>query len=275
MSRTYEMPFEFDVPVSMWLDKSAPVGKQRRIGGIISTESEDRQREIVLQRGLDFSDFLKSGWLNNNHSKETDGILGYPETVHFVRKGAHLSNGTQMPADGHVMEGHLLDTGAASGIWELGQALQKASPSRRLGFSIEGKVVERQGPGNRTIAKARIRNVAITNCPVNTDTRLEVLAKSIESFERSMSMGAQTSNAKTFGVPTTGAGTGPILGKQDLETEAMVQAAIDDHEAHLLRQPKKRLSKSEAVAFLGRRLPNARPETLKLFVDLTLRGLLG
>jgi len=172
MSSVANIPFKLELPFEVW-EKSGEKGRERRIGGIISTECKDRQGEVVLQRGLDFNEFLHNGWFNDNHSKETTGIVGYPEMVRQVKhKGK--------PA--HYVEGYLLDDyEPACKIWDLANALQKTG--RRLGFSIEGSVGRREAQSGQTIAEAKVRNVAITNCPVNTETGMEILAKSLMAME--------------------------------------------------------------------------------------------
>ena len=50
---------------------------------------------------------------------------------------------------------------------------------RRLGFSIEGKVEQRAASDKTTIARATIRNVAVTHCPVNPETELVPLLKAL------------------------------------------------------------------------------------------------
>lgn len=169
-----EIPFHIQVPAKVW-EKSGEDGKQRRIGGIISTEHRDKQGEVVLQRGLDFTNFLgkEGGWINDNHSKETDDIVGYPISI---KRTHHRGK----PAT--YMEGYLLPEYKKSDkIWNLAQSLQKTD--RRLGFSIEGKVKQRTGTDGKTIAAAQVTNVAVTNCPVNAVTGLEVLAKSMKAME--------------------------------------------------------------------------------------------
>ena len=172
MFRRAEIPFRFELPVETFYKAGEP-GKERRIGGVISTESKDRQGEVVLQRGLDFAEFLANGWINDNHSKETTGIVGYPLKVDRV-----TVNGKPATAfEGYLLEGHA----PSDKIWNLAQVLQKTG--RRLGFSIEGAVVRREGMHGEIVAKAKVRNVAITNAPVNTDTELEVIAKSLQAME--------------------------------------------------------------------------------------------
>jgi len=69
----------------------------------------------------------------------------------------------------------------ADRVWELAKALRKSGLGRKLGFSIEGKILER-GHGNR-IVRAKIRNVAITNSPVNTDCTWDIVTKAFAPIE--------------------------------------------------------------------------------------------
>lgn len=173
--------FKVFAPLSFFEKADAPEGLRRRVAGLISTERKDRQDETVLQRGLDFSEFLDFGWFNDNHAKEMSGVLGYPEAVRFVKRGETLPNGRTAPADGHWAEGWLLEGDPrADAVWQKAMALQKAGGKRNLGFSIEGVIERREGHDRKVISKARVRNVAITHCPVNTDTHLMALAKSLE-----------------------------------------------------------------------------------------------
>lgn len=163
--RMREVPFQLEGRTVFFEKSDADPGKRRRIAGIISTEARDRQKEIIIQKGLDFEPFLTYGWLNDNHSKATDGVVGYPEKVQQFQKGDVLPNGKI--ADTHCtwMEGYLIEgTSRADSIWELGQALSKSGGSRSLGFSIEGTILKRIGPGKRVVAKAAVQNCAVTNC---------------------------------------------------------------------------------------------------------------
>ena len=175
--------FQFYTPLSFFEKADAPEGSRRRVAGLISTERKDRQDETVLQRGLDFSEFIDFGWYNDNHAKDMAGVVGYPESVRMVRKGEKLPDGRVAPADGHWAEGWMLEGDPrADSIWQKAMALQKGG-KRKLGFSIEGVIERREGHDRKVIAKARVRNVAITHCPVNTDTQLVALAKSLEFSE--------------------------------------------------------------------------------------------
>ena len=169
-------PFHFECPLTVFKADSAPEGKKRRIAGIISTDSADRQNERILQDGLSFDDFIQHGWFNDNHSAATTDILGYPESVKQFDVGDTLPDGSTASAKGTWVEGYLLDTKKANDIWELAQSLAKTH--RRLGYSVEGAIESRSGPDESTIAKAKVRNVAITNC-FPGDVRVSAAARGI------------------------------------------------------------------------------------------------
>lgn len=178
--------FQFNVPDLRFFKSD---DGQMRIAGVVSTDNVDQQGDRILQDGLDFGYFLSKGWYNDNHSSKTSDVLGYPNHVQFFAKGSKLPDGSQATGNCHWAEGHLLpDYEPAKRIWDLGQSLSKAGGGRALGFSVEGKIKKRTGPGRKIIAKAEVRNVAITNCPVNTDTKLLTLAKSLHAAETESGM---------------------------------------------------------------------------------------
>jgi hypothetical protein len=292
------MPFQFEVPITFFEKASAPAGQQRRIGGVITTETPDRQGEIVLTKGLVMDDWLKNGWFNDNHSKDTDGIVGYPETVQMFQKGEMLPNGQRAQSNGYWAEGYLLDGHErADKIWKLGKALQ--GTGRSLGYSVEGNIHRRIGPktvfkksekgGGRgtwvgnTIAKATVRNVAVTNCPVNVETGLEMLAKSLraveaadlddyearlEHLEKALAMGTPAGNTTPTG-PQTGEGAGQVITGQSLEQDddprfnEAKKKKKDDEET------KKSLSDAECVDWFLTRVPAATLVQAARFVELT------
>jgi hypothetical protein len=267
--------FQFYAPLTFFEKAGAPPGQTRRIAGIISTEMRDKQQEVVLQRGLDFGPFLKSGWNNDNHSKKTTDVLGYPTEVKRFQKGEQLPDGSSAKANGTWAEGYLLETPEADKVWKLGLALAKAGSDRRLGYSIEGSVLERTGPDRKTVAKAVVRNVALTNCPVGEDTRMEILAKSLDDIEKGLTA---TPALTPPGVNPSAAGSvsgnaGQILMPQHIEGGET-----------LLKEPKppdeddeEGIEKSYAVAVIQARLGCNRPTAERTFGtlhNLKQRGLL-
>jgi hypothetical protein len=198
MNSALQIPFQFECPLEVFYKAGAEKGKERRFGGMVSTQRRDRQQEKILQDGLDFSEFISNGWFNDNHSKLTTGIVGYPTSVERRTYKGH---------PGHYVEGYLLQGyKPADDIWNLAESLQKTN--RRLGFSVEGDVTQRVYDG-RTIAKAKVRNVAITNCPVNTDTGLEILAKSMLALETAPSTDEWMQRALAAGQAINNPGPSP------------------------------------------------------------------
>ena len=284
------IPFDFDIPMIAFEKADAPKGQRRRIGGIASLETKDRQDEVLLARGLDFSDFMSNGWFNDNHSKKTTDIVGYPEKHQMFRKGERLPNGEIASAPGHYVEGYLLeDHGPADEIWNLARSLQKTD--RRLGFSVEGRVLKRGGfhkSGGKLVAKAKVRNVAITNCPVNTDSKMSVLAKSLQAVEESgdeelmkslhdrldniekaLGMGTATGINPPAG-PQTGSGAGQVLTGQSLERKGKPPRVVEEGSTTDEKDAKKKsLSKAEAIAWVRARLPHASEAQARRIVELT------
>lgn len=169
--------FKIYIPLSTW-EKSGEENPLR-IGGIVSTDGLDRQGERVVQDGLDFAPFLRHGWYNDNHGQKTTDVLGYPTSVERVKKGQKLPDGSKSQHNGWWAEGYLLDTDEGRKVYSLAQSLGKSGGDRRLGFSIEGKVLARDRREHSKIVRAEVRNVAVTHCPVNTDTHLNALAKAL------------------------------------------------------------------------------------------------
>lgn len=177
----------------------------RQLKGVMSTSTRDRQGENVIAKGLDFGDFLKYGHFNDNHSQDTSAIVGYPEEAWFEHQ-IQTPRGT---TEGWIARGYVLKgTKRADAVWELAKALAQ-TPNKRLGFSIEGKVLRRK---NNVIEKAIVRNVAITNCPVNTDATWDVLAKSF--YDEDLANKALAAGYGTTPATKTG---GAAIGKESLE----------------------------------------------------------
>ena len=135
--------FKFYVPAEIDLVKSEDKNKKevRLIKGYASTPSKDRDNEEIVQKGLDISDFLDFGWFNFDH--DNTKILGYP----------HKEN-TRINSEGFYVEGELLKgVPLADHIWEVAVALQKSNAPRKLGFSVEGKVLEKSASGKVLKAK--------------------------------------------------------------------------------------------------------------------------
>lgn len=233
-----ETDFAFDVEIDAF-EKAGAGEKSRRIGGYVSTADLDKQNEIVLQEGLDFKPFLNGGWFNDNHGRDMSAVLGFPDSAQLVKKGEILPSGREADRNGWYVEGFLLKgVKRADDTWALAQALQAAPSGRRLGFSIEGKVTKREtlNKGTPVVASAIVKNVAITHCPVNDKTALEVLAKSL-------SVGAPQA---TVAAGVAAPGSGQPLMPQSLDGCPPKK-----------KKKKGQISKADALDLIKRRYPGA------------------
>lgn len=244
------MPFHFEINAEVF-EKAGAEGTERRIAGIVSTDDLDSQQETLLQEGLDFTPFLKGGWFNDNHQKDTGALVGYPEHAELRT----LPNGRK----GWYVEGYLLKgQKRADEIWEVATALQRSGAPRRLGFSVEGQILERDPENPRTVRKAVVREVAITRCPVNDKTSLVTLAKSL-------SAGSAVAN------PGTAPGQGFPLRTESLEGYGSPRLSPKDEEDEDgKKKGKKRMRKSEAIDWLCRRRPELSREAAALIVDVAI-----
>jgi len=225
--------FDFDVEV---FQKAGPGDQDWRIGGIVSTDGLDRQGERLIQEGLDFEPFLKGGWFNDNHGPETSSAVGYPTTAELRT----LPDGRK----GWYVEGYLLKGYEPSKkLWDLANALQKSD--RKLGFSVEGSILERDPLNPKTVRRAVVREVAITRCPINADARLNVLAKSL-----------------SVGGPPGEPGDGAPLIPQSLEANAALSKK---------KKKKKKLAKSEAIELLRELQPRLSVGAAERIVTLAMR----
>lgn len=243
-----DIPFKFQMEAEFFEKAGAPEGQSRRIGGVLSLEVHDQEGEKLLQEGLDFKPFLKSGWFNMNHDPATaKGLVGYPTEVTQFKKGEELPNGRTTSANATWVEGHLLDNwGPADDLWALGKALD--GTGRHLGFSVEGAIHRRIGaktvfkkgrkgaPGKyvgNTVAKATVREVAITRCPVLDQSEMEILAKNLASaqslddddalearvgeLEKALTMGDAPADGALPTGPVTGEGAGRLVTPESVE----------------------------------------------------------
>lgn len=158
-----------DGTFEFWYEANLAKGEdgKRWIEGIASTDHKDLQGEKIKQDGLELSYFLKRGYFNDDHAKETSGKVGIPTEARITSKGLWT-------------KGFLLDTPRANGIWDLAEGLKKAGDARKLGFSVEGKVLSRDASDHTIITKAWIKDIAITASPINPNTFLDI-AKSFAS----------------------------------------------------------------------------------------------
>jgi hypothetical protein len=228
--------FKFRLDADVVKSEGADEGR-RFIRGYASTETEDRQGETLVQKGLDISDFMRHGWFNYDHDNSI--ILGYPV------------DGCRVDDKGFWVEGELLKgIPVADRIWDLAIALKKSNAPRKVGFSVEGKVLERDGG---RIVKAKIYNVAITVNPVNTTCSWEAIVKSfngtaaLEPVSKALEAGHEVNPLELEG--------GGVFRKEDLEKDLHNLSYVigDEEKKKILKQKlstKKSMNTNELALYL-------------------------
>lgn len=165
-----ESAFGFFVPID--LVKAEEAKSRRLIRGIASTESIDLQGERVIQGGMDLAYFRDHGWINDEHEKVK---VGAPTDARVTKAGLWIEGQLLDGLEPVHKGGCICPPCRADYWWGFLQSIEKSGVNRRVGFSIEGKVLRRSA---NAIVKCWVRNVAITDSPIQTETWAEI-AKSL------------------------------------------------------------------------------------------------
>ncbi|AYP68577.1 prohead protease [Exiguobacterium phage vB_EalM-132] len=219
--------------------KSGEDNQKRIIRGYASTEDGDRQGETLMQKGLDISDFLNHGYFNYDHDNSV--ILGYPlPTCRVDERGLYV--------EGELLKG----IREADRLWELAIALKKSNAPRQVGFSVEGKVLERDG--NR-ILKAKIYNIALTTNPVNTNCSWEAVVKSFRGNSEGLLDSIDKSFEAGYAVDPSEMEGGGVFRKESLDKDLHNLSYVIDSDANkkILKErlsTKKSISNNELVVYL-------------------------
>lgn len=214
-------PFQFEIDAEVFEKTNAKGESEYWVGGVCTTDHIDQEGERLLQGGLDFRPFLDHGYFNDNHGKDTGAAVGKPMKAELRKL-----------ADGHMgwyVEGPLFKNSRALGIMELANELERSGDAKRkLGFSVEGTILDRDPENPTTVRRAVVREVAITRCPVNAHTSLQRLAKSL----------------------SVGGLSGGVAGGEISHGSILSPESLEGGTTPPRKKRKKKMRKSEAVAFL-------------------------
>lgn len=161
--------FKFWCPAEIKKAKDKDGVEVFRIGGIASTADEDSDGEFLDPAGFDIEEFKKSGLVNWHHQAKNApaSIIGEPSLA-------------ELRKDGFYVETDLYPNDMGKQVADLAETLNKYSKTRKLGYSIEGTVVERGSddkthPDYKKIKKAVITGLAITHMPKNSKTFADII----------------------------------------------------------------------------------------------------
>lgn len=160
-----ENTFNFWVPATIEKAKDKNGVEVMRVKGIASTADKDSEDEVLDPIGFDLNRFIKHGQINWNHQGKNDPskIIGEPDVAKITPKG-------ELYIEGFLYN----ESDLAKSVWKYGETLEKNSKTRKLGWSIEGRALERSISNPKHITKALITGVAITPTPVNTNTYVDL-----------------------------------------------------------------------------------------------------
>lgn len=158
------------------------------IDGIASCGMKDQDEEELVQKGINFSPFQEKGYINWDHKDRNSPayIIGQPHKADLVPL-AQYANQLSGPVSGMglYVKGELYkNKPVARAVWEHMQALEQVSGKagkRRLGWSVQGRVLERDPLNKSKILQCVVHHVAVTHQPVNQFT-FASLAKSMTTI---------------------------------------------------------------------------------------------
>lgn len=158
--------FNFFVPLlSIEKGKDKSGNEVMIVEGVASTSDEDADEEVLLPEGYILDRFKSMGFINWNHMAKGDPskIIGEPIDC-YVKNNKFYIKGMLYP-----------DQKQARDTYQLIQTLKKSGSSRKLGWSIEGKALQRDPHNPKRIIRALITGVAITPTPVNGNTFVDLV----------------------------------------------------------------------------------------------------
>lgn len=173
-----EEKFSLFIPIE--LEKSDKVGEERyknmRFKGIASNPNEglDKQGQWLDPSGFNLNQFVKEGTLNWHHrwKDKPTAIIGQP--TH-----ASINKSNELYVEGMLYASSQM----ARDVYDLAEIMEKDSPDRRMGFSIEGVPLVVDPKDKNRILKAKITNLAITPSPICPGTKMELMKGGLDDLE--------------------------------------------------------------------------------------------
>lgn len=210
-----------------------------RIGGIASTVDQDADGETLDPSGFDIQPLKESGMVNWHHQAKNSpaAIIGEPSKVELRPEGLWIESDLYASSP------------MANEVYELAKTLEENSKTRRLGYSIEGKVIKRasndkKSPLYNKIVKAVITGVAVTHMPKNPHTFVNIIKGQVDADGIEVDLEEEDDNAEERSGKTE---------KKALTTEsgaALMPESVDG-------QPKKQtFSKSSVMECIFKDIPN-------------------
>lgn len=157
---------DFFVPIDTMKSGTSENKKVAIVSGWASTGDRDFQGEIIEPIGIDASYLFNNGWIDYEH--DTELPVGLPTENSYVD-----------PEKGLYLEAKLFqDKPEVKKFMDLYDRVKSLQAHPRLGFSIEGNVIERDEDDPSIIKQILITGVAITKTPANASALWDSIVKS-------------------------------------------------------------------------------------------------
>jgi len=142
--------------------------------GVASTEKLDEDKQIVLQKGLNFEPFKKYGYFNDDHGRGTCIAEAIDKKAWYdAENNQWMVKGRFLPFVKRAQE-----------YVDMAKSFEANDSDMRLRLSVEGKVRDISADES-IVKKADVYRVAITLNPKNTSTHINLLAKAMIHEEKS------------------------------------------------------------------------------------------
>lgn len=166
--------FNIFLPAKLEKSSDGESGPYYTISGFASTATKDFEGERIDPAGIDDSYFKNNGWIDYEHNK--DNVIGVPTKKCFVDPNKGLYVEAQLFKGNPYVEKTIA----------LVQNLKNIGSNRKVGFSIEGNISERDATDPTIIREVQITGVAVTTNPANPNATWDIVQKSrFGSIEKS------------------------------------------------------------------------------------------
>ena len=156
MSNEFNFFVDVDIPDDIYKAAKDAKGDEKYdnmiIYGLASDSGKDSEGEIMEPNGFQIDDFLKSGLINLEHFTTRKGDPAY-----WIGE----------PLEGHIKDNKFFvkaklwkASQLARNFWDTCLIMKASGSTRKPGFSIEGKALERHPLNKMRVTKAKINHLA-------------------------------------------------------------------------------------------------------------------